>query len=359
MSRVSLNISLLNSNSSSNIERNFLKYLLTDFNSDNLFDEESNGGIWNFKIKNRLVNIEYHSDTSVSRSDILFLYLSESGKDICKLTKMKLLIANILGIKNIVVFIHTLDLNEINEIKNSLVKRNFKSNKIEFIYMNDGGFKDLLNRNKLIDYLKNFKLLGSANRELIIPVSHVFGIDRKHIAINGRILSGKLNVNDMVTINPGHISTKVLEIQKDHRTIPSANTGDNIGILIKKFKQPIEEGMVISNDTLEPVHFIQSKIIVIHPTQCLEKGMTCDFIGTHMYSKCKVDKLVKTVDIMDKSICKNPETISYGSSGIVNISLRKSIAAKKYSSNHKLGSFYLKKEDSDEIIGVGIIKSCH
>jgi sulfate adenylyltransferase subunit 1 (EFTu-like GTPase family) len=354
MSRVSLNISLLNGHSSSKTERNFLKYLLNEFNSDNTFDEDINSGIWNFKIKNRLVNIEYHSDTSVSRSDILFLYLS---KDICKLTKMKLLIANILGIKNIVVFVPTL---ELTELKKLLVKRNFKSNKIECIYMNDdNGFKDLLNKNKLVDYLKNFKLLGSTNRELIVPVSNVFDIDKKHIAINGRVLSGKLNVNDIITINPGHISTKVLEIQKDHHTITTANTGDNIGILIKKIKSEIDQGMVISNDTLEPIHFIQSKVIVIHPTEGIEKGMVCDFIGTHIYSKCKIEKLIKTVDIMDKSICKNPEFISYGSSAIMTIALRKSIVAKKYSTNHKLGSFYLRKEDSDEIIGVGIIKSCH
>jgi translation elongation factor EF-1alpha len=354
MSRVSLNISLLNGHSSSKTERNFLKYLLNEFNSDNIFDEESQGAIWNFKIKKRLVHIEYHSDASVSRSDILFLHLSE---DICKVTKMKLLIANILGIKNIVVFTPTL---EITEIKKLLVKRNFKYNKIEFIYMNeDNAFKNTLNRNKLIDYLKNFKLLGSANRELIVPVSNVFDIDRKHIAINGRILSGKLNVNDIITINPGQISTKVLEIQKDHLTIPTANTGDNIGILIKKISKTIEEGMVISNETLEPVNMIQSKVIMIHPTYELEKGIVCDFIGTHNYSKCKIEKLIKTVDIMDKSICKNPDSISYGSSGIINIALRKNIVAKKYSAHHKLGSFYLKRENSDEIIGVGIIKSCH
>jgi translation elongation factor EF-1alpha len=353
MSRVSLNISLLNGHSSSKTERNFLKYLLNEFNSDNIFDEDIDSGIWNFKIKNRLVNIEYHSDTSVSRSDILFLHLS---KDICKVTKMKLLIANILGIKNIVVFTHTLELNDIKKI---IMKRNFKSNKIEFIYINDNGFKDLLNRTKLVDYLKNFKLLGSANRELIIPVSNVFDIDKQHTAINGRVLSSKLNVNDIITINPGNISTKVLEIQKDHRTILSANTGDNIGILIKKIKSEINEGMVISNDTLEDIHFIQSKVIVIHPTEGIEKGMVCDFIGTHIYTKCKIDKLIKTVDIMDKSICKNPELISYGSSAIMTIALRKSIVAKKYSTNHKLGSFYLRKENSDEIIGVGIIKSCH
>ena len=59
MSRVSLNISLLNGHSSSKTERNFLKYLLNEFNSDNTFNEESNGGIWNFKINLRTSAAKY------------------------------------------------------------------------------------------------------------------------------------------------------------------------------------------------------------------------------------------------------------------------------------------------------------
>jgi elongation factor Tu len=84
-------------------------------------------------------------------------------------------------------------------------------------------------------------------------VEDVFSIRNRGTVVTGRIETGTLKVGDQVVIKGrnGDKTTTVTGIESFRKTLDQANTGDNVGLLLKDLtKQDVQQGdEILSPDT--------------------------------------------------------------------------------------------------------------
>ena len=140
--------------------------------------------------------------------------------------------ANTFGVKNVIVILDSSNINLKDtskfikirtKIQELFTYRNFNINDIQII---DSVQSNDQLKEKLVSILvpdkKKERSKGKKiekKKSLLLSISNVFKVDKNHIGINGKIISGELNVENDIHILPLNQKFKVLEIQKMHKTI--------------------------------------------------------------------------------------------------------------------------------------------
>jgi len=156
----------------------------------------------------------------------------------------------------------------------------------------------------LLDALDKFVQLPKRDdaAPLRMPVSGNYQIKGVGTVITGRIEQGQLKPGDEVVFLPTHTAAneckgRVFSIEMHHKSIPSAHSGDNIGINMKglpKDNMPASGNvMVLANDaTLKPASkFTATVQVLTHPGE-LKVGYTPIVYVRTDHSSCKMSKIV-------------------------------------------------------------------
>ena len=357
-------------NISSSIKDNNYYKIIEKLENDRPEISDKSSLVWSFIIKNKQFNISFINKynsidklffNKISSSDIGFIIfdVNDYKEKVNVNLKHKLLLTNILGVKNIVVFIDNIGDKNREEIEsklfNMLRKRNFKEKKIFFSYLENGNIN---NHDEFVDIISKIKLINKSKSKLLIPISNVFRVNKNYLALNGRLLSGTIKTNDFILLNPDISTYKVLELQKEHETIDKASTGDNIGIKID-YNPDIREGMVITNidNVLIKSNNLICQLIIIDKNE-INKGIDCNFYYNFTKVKCSIKDFYRTIDKDNNIIEKKPNTLKNSDNAVVNIVLRNEISILPYKTNNKLGSFVLMSNDEKEsILGIGLVKT--
>jgi elongation factor Tu len=88
-----------------------------------------------------------------------------------------------------------------------------------------------------------------------MTVQDVFSIRGRGTVVTGRIESGEISVGDEINIQHGGATKKVkiAGIEAFRKTLPRAQAGDNVGLLLKDVtKDDVQQGDVLAADYAGP-----------------------------------------------------------------------------------------------------------
>ena len=349
-----------------------LKVILgKDIEKNDFTDSDLINLTYNFQIKAKRftiqkINIQELPEESIriyNNSNILIAYFSlDNPQQFDTIIKNHIFMANTFGVKNAIVILDSgnmLETTNFIKIKSRIHElfknRNFKLQDINFIEHrgNNDVLKEKINGCLLPENKRNRNKLKK--QELLLSINNVFKVDKNHLGINGKIISGELNVNEDVYICPINQKCKVLEIQKMHKTIPTAKVGDDIGFMIKSKNNFVSPGMIVTSnlDAVKPTRNIHVQLINLNG-----KLISRDQSYILLCHNLETIGTINQITLNNKQTTKmNVDNMVLGEKGILNVSFRESIIVTPYLMNQNLASVALLDKNTRELIGIGLVKS--
>ena len=373
---VNLNSIALLGKVSSKVDDLMKVFLGKDIEKNDLTDEISENLIYNFQIKKKRftiqkINVEIPAEESINNyniSDILVAYFPvDYNQTTDTILKNHIFMANTFGIEHAIVVIdtsNTLDTKKFiktrTRIKDLFINRNFKTSNLKFIEYR--GISKMFMRDIDDYFVPDNKGKAKNNffekaQDLLLSINNVFKVDKNHFGINGKISCGTLTIGQEIYILPLNQKFKVLEIQKSHQSIKTANSGDNIGLMIKHRNNFIKNGMLITDtqDNLRSTKNIEAQLVNLNgkPIKVNQSYIlrchNIDAIGHVNLINIKLkgkDKIKETID-----------TLLLGEKGLVNISFREPLIITGNNQNKHFSRIAIIDKDTRELIGMGVVKS--
>ena len=325
--------------------------------------------------------------TGTSQADAAVLVVSaekggfEAGISDQGQTKEHALLANTLGVKQIVVAINKMDTvdyaeERYNEIATEM-KRMFKEeiqaswniDEISFIPVSGIEGDNLKDKSDNMGWYKGDTLFGRldkftvpgkpTDKPLRLPIQDVYSIQGIGTVPSGRVETGIMKPGDSVIFNPTGKKAVVNTIQMHYEEIPSAEPGDNIGFAVKGLgKNEIKRGDVVGHQDNPPsiVDTFNAQVIVIrHPT-VIPVGYTPVIHGGTAQVACKFETIIDkiTTSKAGKKIkVADPTTLKNGDRATVVMRPVKPMVMESFKEIPQLGRFAIR--DMGQTVAVGVV----
>ncbi len=313
--------------------------------------------------------------TGASQADAAVLVVS-APDGVQPQTREHAILANVLGIRQIILGINKMDAAKYDQAKFEETKKaamdllkslGFKTDTIPVIaysaYKGDNISKKSENMSwyngmTLLDALNNLTVPSKpTDKPLRLPVQDVYSVPGFGTVPVGRVETGVMKPGDSVIIMPEGKKAEVKSIEMHHKQLQQAQPGDNVGFNIKGVeRKDIKRGDVIGPSSNPPtvVAEFTAQLIVLHHQNVIAKGYTPVFhIHTAQIACTITDILEKKDPKTGQTMEKNPETIKTGDIAIVKIKPTKPLSAEKYGEFPQLGRFAIR--DMGETVGAGVI----
>ena len=366
---------------------------------DNLKAERERGitidiALWKFespKYAFTVIDAPGHRDfiknmiTGTSQADVAVLVIDsapggfEGGWASEGQTKEHALLAFTLGVKQMIVALNKMDscaysesrYNDIKEeVSGYLKKVGYKPAKINFVPISGWVGDNMIDRSAAMAWYKGPILLEAldlvipperpTNKPLRLPLQDVYKIGGIGTVPVGRVETGILKPNMVVTFAPIGLSTEVKSVEMHHESLTEAVPGDNVGFNCKNVSvKDIKRGYVASNSADDPAKgcetFVAQVIIMSHPGQ-IQNGYTpvLDCHTSHIATKFKnIDE--KMDRRTGKTLEENPKFVKNGDACMVTMEPSKPMVVESFSDYPPLGRFAVR--DMRQTVAVGVIKS--
>jgi elongation factor 1-alpha len=366
---------------------------------DNLKAERERGitidiALWKFespKYAFTVIDAPGHRDfiknmiTGTSQADVAVLVIDsapggfEGGWASEGQTKEHALLAFTLGVKQMIVALNKMDscaysesrYNDIKEeVSGYLKKVGYKPAKINFVPISGWVGDNMIDRSTAMTWYKGPILLEAldlvipperpTNKPLRLPLQDVYKIGGIGTVPVGRVETGILKPNMVVTFAPIGLTTEVKSVEMHHESLTEAVPGDNVGFNCKNVSvKDIKRGYVASNSADDPAKgcetFIAQVIIMSHPGQ-IQNGYTpvLDCHTSHIATKFKnIDE--KMDRRTGKTLEENPKFVKNGDACMVTMEPSKPMVVESFSDYPPLGRFAVR--DMRQTVAVGVIKS--
>ncbi|MCL5007971.1 MAG: translation elongation factor EF-1 subunit alpha [Candidatus Marsarchaeota archaeon] len=313
--------------------------------------------------------------TGASQADAAVLVVS-AVDGVQAQTREHAILANVLGIKQIIIGVNKMDAAKYEQQKFDTAKQSavdllkslgVKTDAIPIIaysaYKGDNVAKKSENMPwysgpTLLDALNNLVLPPKpTDKPLRLPIQDVYTVSGFGTVPVGRVETGVMKPGDMVVVMPGGKKAEVKSIEMHHKQLSKAEPGDNVGFNIKGLdKKDIKRGDVVGPSSNPPtiIEDFTAQIIVLHHQNVIARGYTPVFhIHTAQIACTIVDILEKKDPKTGQTQEKNPETIKTGDIAIVKVKPTKPLSAEKYGEFPQLGRFAVR--DMGETVGAGVI----
>ena len=156
---------------------------------------------------------------------------------------------------------------------------------------------------------------------------------------------------------------KVLEIQKMHKTIKTANVGDDIGFLVKTKNNIITEGMIVTDnvDSVKQTRNVQIQIINLNG-MLISLDKTYTLLCHNVETLATVNNIVLSKKQGKETTKINVNSLVLGEKGLLNVSFREPIIMAPYNNSNEIANKHLSSvailhNTTSELIGIGIVKS--
>jgi len=281
-------------------------------------------------------------------------------------------IANLFGIKNIIIAINKMDLigydpQIFNLITNEYLRRikDLSFDNIHFVPISAAFGENIIHKSKnipwyrgktIIEYLLqiNSAKKFSANA-LRLQVQNIIKHEDKRY-YQTFLSAGKLAINDEVKFYPQKKSAKISEIIYSGNNVDSIENNASLSIVIDR-EIDVNRGDLIVTDNKVPyfenhlnaylLWFSEGEFKVENDVEYLIKI-------NHNYVRALIKKINYLVNILDeqnsdKSVIRQNQIVH------ITISLSQNIAFDSFKNNHQTGSFLLIDKNSNETLAIGII----
>ncbi len=199
-------------------------------------------------------------------------------------TREHILLANQVGVKNIIVFLNKIDMADPDlvelveaEVRDLLTKYGFPGDTTPIIRgsalkalenpSDDAASKPIM---ELVSTMDTYfpEPVRDLDKPFLMPVEDVFSIEGRGTVVTGRIERGIVKINDEVSIvglREEPAKTIVTGIEMFNKSLKEGQAGDNAGILLRGTKkEDIERGMVLSKPgSITPHTEFEAEIYVL------------------------------------------------------------------------------------------------
>jgi elongation factor 1-alpha len=313
--------------------------------------------------------------TGTSQADAAVLVVS-AVDNIMPQTREHVILASVLGIRQLIVGINKMDVVGFSQSKFEEVKKStldllktfgYKVDTIPVVPYSAYEGSNVGKKSTtmpwytgptLLELLDNLTVPPKpTDKALRLPIQDVFSISGFGTVPVGRVETGIMKPGDNIIFMPSGIKTDVKSIEMHHKQLQQALPGDNIGFNIKGVdKKDIKRGDVVgpaSNPPTVATEFKAQVVILNHPN-VIAKGYTPVFHIHTAQLACTFEELLEKKDPKTLATTeKNPETLKTGDVAIVRIKPTKPIVIEKHSEFPQLGKFAIR--DMGATIGAGIV----
>lgn len=306
--------------------------------------------------------------TAASMSDLAII-LVDATKGILEQTLRHTYISHLMGIKNLIIAINKMDLedfskNKYNELKNLylLKVKKLSFNSIEFIPISALNGDNVTQNSKNMQWYKGpnlLKLLSTIqiinnNERLRLPIQNTIRPNPDFRGYMGRIISGNIKTGNKIKILPSGIVSKIAKIYLGKKSINKAVSGQSITFTLKDHIDISRGDLIIEErQNIDLSNQFKAEIIwmdkspLVPGRQYLMKSNL--YSGEIILSKPKYK-------INMSSYERNPANLlELNDVGSCNISLNKSIFLDKYVDSKFTGSFIIIDKETNATSGAGII----
>lgn len=325
--------------------------------------------------------------TGTSQADVAVLVIAspsgefEAGISKDGQTREHVLLANTLGVKQMIVAVNKMDdttvkynedrFNEIREeVSTYLKKVGYNPAKVAFVPISGWNGDNMIERSANMPWYKGPTLLEALDaieppkrpteKPLRLPLQDVYKIGGIGTVPVGRVETGILKPGMVVTFAPSGISTEVKSVEMHHEALPEAVPGDNVGFNVKNISvKDIRRGYVASdskNDpAMEAADFTAQVIVLNHPGE-IGKGYTPVLDCHTAHIACRFDELLTKIERRTGKVQEeNPKSLKSGESGMIKLKPTKPMCVETYAEYPPLGRFAVR--DMRQTVAVGVIKN--
>jgi elongation factor 1-alpha len=290
-------------------------------------------------------------------------------------TKEHAFLAQVMGIKQVVVSVNKMDevnydeakFKEVSDtMKKMLMGVGFKEDNIKFVPISAWKGDNVVNKTDNIKYADKTLLEtlddlvapeSPVDKSLRLPIQDVYNIKGVGAIPVGRVETGQLKSGDKVIFMPSGKTGEVKDLEEHHQKIDVAKPGNNIGFSVRGVgTQDVHRGDVMgpANDAPKVAESFTAQIVVLNHPTAIPVGYTPVFhLHTAQMSMSLVE-IQKKLDPKTGGVAEeNPKFLKTGDAAIVKIKPTKPVCAENFKDFPQLGRFAIR--DMGQTVAAGVI----
>ncbi|OFW80776.1 MAG: hypothetical protein A2887_00790 [Alphaproteobacteria bacterium RIFCSPLOWO2_01_FULL_40_26] len=307
---------------------------------------------------------------AASNSDCVII-LIDATKSIKTQTIRHSFIANLFGIKNVIVAVNKMDLVGFDyEIFDALTKSYLEKTaelgfeNIHFVPIAAISGENLVKKSKkiswysgktLIEYLLDIKTNANTHEALRFQVQNVVkhGVNRYY---QGLLASGKISIGDAVMIYPAQKPAKITQIFHSGLEVKNAFNNSSLAIAFDH-EIDIDRGALVSNFDNHPYFSNRTNGHLVWFGNDFDFKDAQNFLIkiNHNYLQARIEKINRIIDVNDLRSSVRRDSIAMNEIADVNISISQKTAFDLFKSNKSTGSFLLIDKTTNETLACGVI----
>lgn len=325
--------------------------------------------------------------TGASQADVAILVIDstphsfEAGVGRTGQTKEHALLANTLGVKNLVIAINKIDstspepysFDRYMECKSEILAYiksvGYKHDNVACVPVSGWFGDNLVEKSENMPWYHGPTLLEAldqveppsrpSDKPLRIPIQDVYKIGGVGTVPVGRVESGVIRPGIDACFAPSDIIAEVRSVEKHHKLVDEAGPGSNVGFNIKNVAvKDLSRGNVASNAADHPATAVESftaRVVILNHPGKISNGY-CPVIDCHTsHVACSFHLLQKLDRHAWEVLEEEPEFVQTGDACLIKLQPTKPFCVETFEEFPPLGRFAVR--DMKQTVGVGIIKS--
>ena len=313
--------------------------------------------------------------TGTSQADVAVLVVA-AKEGIQPQTKEHAFLAQVMGIKQIVVAMNKMD--EVNydeakfkEMKDSVQKLltgvGYKADNIKFVPVSAWRGDNIVKKTENMKWYTGKTLLDTlddltappspVDKPLRIPLQDVYNIKGVGAIPVGRIETGTIHPGDKVVVMPSGKQGDVKSVEEHHTQLTVGKPGNNIGFSIRGLSaDDMARGDVVGSVQNPPTvakSFVAQIVVLNHPT-AIPVGYTPVFHIHTAQMSMTITEIRKRMDPKTgATVEENPKFLKTGDAAIVKIVPTKPVCLEKFSEFPQMGRFAIR--DMGQTVAAGVV----